>query len=652
MLDEALRYYQLGFSVIPIGQNKKPLIDWKRFQSERAQPEQIRSWFTQFPNANIAVATGAVSGIVVIDIEREGSPAGYPATVSSRTGGGGWHLYYKHPGIRIKNSVRDLAPFTDVRGDGGYVVLPPSLHASGERYEWSVLPWDGDFTELTDDLVAKLREGPTNPERTNWSTVPNTTINEGERNNMAAKVAGKILYDLEPGLWEMVGWTGLQTWNENNCRPPLPLRELRSVFESIAQMHSTSDGKKIRKEKEGSPGVAVTVCLADIQPEPIKWLWPGRIALGKLTMIAGDPGLGKSLFTITVAAIVTNGGTWPVDKTESPVGDVLILSAEDDPADTLRPRLDAAGANINRTHILKSITVLDENGKPSQRMFSLKKDIASIEKLLPTIPECRLLIIDPVTAYLDGVEGNSNSDIRGLFAPLAEVAARHNIAIVMVSHLNKSGGGKAIYRTMGSLAFTAAVRTAYVVTKDPEEAERRLVMPMKNNIAKDTTGIAYVVLEKNIPSMEGTVPYIEWEPDPVITTADEALSFQENKNEEKTETDWAVWFLEELLAGGPVPADRVYKEAKVNNISPKSVRRAQERLNIKPKKSSFSGGWVWAIPGREDTQQSEDAQPNNEGTFEKSGHLGSDITNNVVIQTTVSMNQAGEHAPAVQSDLF
>src|SRR3989338_6340492 len=131
ILSEALHYQTLGFSIIPVDRNKRPLIDWKRYQTERATSEQIIIWFKQFPEMNIGVATGAVSGIVVIDIEKDGSTKGFLPTVTSRTGGGGWHLFYKHPGVLVKNSARKIAPLTDIRGDCGYVVVAPSLHQSG-----------------------------------------------------------------------------------------------------------------------------------------------------------------------------------------------------------------------------------------------------------------------------------------------------------------------------------------------------------------------------------------------------------------------------------------------------------------------------------------------------------------------------------------
>lgn len=381
----------------------------------------------------------------------------------------------------------------------------------------------------------------------------------------------------------------------------------------------------IMKEVEYGPEVsevsdkraqAITVCMADVQSEPISWLWPGRIALGKLTLIAGDPGLGKSLLTAFFAAVISKGYTWPLETCPAPIGSVVLLSAEDDPADTIRPRLDAAEADCGRIHVLQAIRDVDTKGNSTERMFSFKRDLVALEEQLFSLPDCKLLIIDPVSAYLDGTDSHNNTDVRGLLAPLAKLATDHKVAVVLVQHLNKSSGSSAMYRAMGSVAFIAAARAAYVVTKDQKNPERRLVMPVKNNLAKDSTGLAYSVI-----TAENGAPVIVWELEPVTITADEALTPSES-NEEKTGTDWAVEVLQIVLADGPVPAAVVHKEAKQANISPKALRRAQEKLGIKPKKLDFKSGWVWSLPQSEDAHESEDALSGNEDILGEEGHLG------------------------------
>lgn len=206
--------------------------------------------------------------------------------------------------------------------------------------------------------------------------------------------------------------------------------------------------------------VIVTRCMADIAPEPIQWLWPSRIALGKVTMLAGDPGLGKSMITVAMAAHVTTGTPWPVDRSECEIGSVIMVSAEDDPADTLRPRLDAAGADVSKVHVLKSVLVLDHEGKSKDRTFNLARDVEALDNLLRQTPDCRLITIDPISAYLGGTDSHNNADVRALLTPLAAMASKHKVAIFVVTHLNKSTQANVLYRASGSLAFVAAARAA------------------------------------------------------------------------------------------------------------------------------------------------------------------------------------------------
>ena len=366
---------------------------------------------------------------------------------------------------------------------------------------------------------------------------------------------------------------------------------------------------------------AIITRLGDIESRPISWLWPGRIALGKLTLIAGDPGLGKSLITASLAAIISRGDTWPVDGSPAPIGDTILLSAEDDAADTIRPRVDAAGADCNRIHILQAVQYSNEKGEKAQRMFSLADDVAILKNALADLPGCRLVVIDPISAYLGETNSHNNAEVRGVLAPLSDLAAQHNVAIVLVHHLNKNSGGAALYRAMGSLAFTAAVRAAHIVGRDKNNPERVLIIPTKNNIGKNKDGLAY-----SIKSNENDQPVIEWEPELVKMTADEALAVQAT-NEERTDTNWAVDLLESILADGPMPAAKVKEEAKQAGVTDKALRRAADKLGIKPKKIGYRSGWVWVLPAHQGAQDVEDAHTKKEGTFDAPGHLGKDFNN-------------------------
>lgn len=358
---------------------------------------------------------------------------------------------------------------------------------------------------------------------------------------------------------------------------------------------------------------AVITPFTQIEAEEISWLWKNRIALGKFTMIAGDPGLGKSLLTTTFAACVSRGYPWPIDKTPAPIGDVVIISAEDDAADTIKPRLEAAGADMSRVHVLEAIYDKDASGK---RLFSLGKDIEALKDAVAKLSDCRLIIIDPISAYLGDKDSNKNAEIRGLLAPLTELGKEYKIAIVGVSHFNKNVGSNPLYRTTGSLAFTAAGRAVYIVAKDKHKDGRVFFMPVKNNLARDKTGLAYA-----IGTNEKGQPVIQWESEPVHTTADEALT-PPNLAPEDNDTNWVVETIRDILSVGAVPQQEVLSLARAEGVSAKQARTAGEKLGVQRRKVGFNPSyWEWALPN----EGAQDAHTSEVGTFDDSGHLRDEL---------------------------
>ena len=259
----------------------------------------------------------------------------------------------------------------------------------------------------------------------------------------------------------------------------------------------------------------------DIAPEKVEWLWPGRLARGKHTCLAGEQGTGKSQLSIAIIAAITTGGTWPCAEGRSPIkGNVIILSAKDGASDTIVPRLMAAGADLGRVHIVSAVRNIDRHG---QRTFNLQTDIESLGCKIAEIGDVALVNIDPVSSYLGKIDSHKNSEVRGVLEPLAEMADRTRVAVLSITHFSKPGSAstaKALHRIIGSTAFTAAPRVALAVIEDAENPGRYLVLHAKNNLAPPPQGLAYR-LEQTIIEADIVASRSVWETEPVTMTANQ-----------------------------------------------------------------------------------------------------------------------------------
>ncbi|MGA2497277.1 MAG: AAA family ATPase [Tepidisphaeraceae bacterium] len=335
----------------------------------------------------------------------------------------------------------------------------------------------------------------------------------------------------------------------------------------------------------------VLVSLADVKPEPVRWLWSGWIPLGKFTIIAGDPGLGKSFLTLDLAARVSRGDGWPDEPTEkSPPGGVVLLSAEDDVADTIRPRLDSAGAAVNRVNCLSAIKRRDGTGGAFvESPFSLERDLPALEQAISRTRDCRLVVIDPITAYMGKTDSHVNAEVRGLLAPLSKLAAKYGVAIVGVSHLNKNTAGRAMYRTMGSLAFVAAARSAALVVRDKDKPARRLMLPIKNNLSVERSGLAFEIVGGRLL----------WDRNPVPISADDALAIPDlaERGCRAISNDTIEW-LKSVLSGGPLPATEIRRQAMDAGIAWRTVERVKSEAGVHVRCTGApgkQGRWVWIL---------------------------------------------------------
>jgi AAA domain len=329
--------------------------------------------------------------------------------------------------------------------------------------------------------------------------------------------------------------------------------------------------------------------IADIPKRPLEWLWPGRIPLRKITVLSGDPELGKSLVTLDMAARISSDRDWPDDAVAPRHGRALLMCAEDDVADTIHPRLEWVGADVERVDV---IVAARESDGGSDRLLSLERDMAALTAAAAT-GAYRLLVIDPITAYLDGADMNRQQDVRNVLQGLARLAGEANAAVVLVSHHRKQGEkGPAIYRTLGSLAFAAVARAVWNVVIDPSDPQRQLLVPVKMNLAPHPQGLAYRVAEPGV---------VLWEPRPIDLSADEvSLETLSDTDADDRLRQARIW-LHGYLSDGPKRSADVKSAARQAGIPVKALWAAKAAMNVaavrKTSKADRSDQYYeWRLP--------------------------------------------------------
>lgn len=335
----------------------------------------------------------------------------------------------------------------------------------------------------------------------------------------------------------------------------------------------------------------VVACMADIPPERVKWLWESKIPLGRMTLLVGKPGEGKSILTLDLAATVTSGRDHP-DGTPCERGGVLLVCAEDDAADTIRPRLDGAGADVTKVHILRAVRRISRDGRLAECAFTLD-DLGSLEAAMRSVPDLKLVIIDPAGSYMGGdIDSHRDTEIRSVLAPVAMLAERYGVAMLLVAHRRKSVGiGGADEQTLGSVGFVGLARAVWHVVRDRDDKSRRLLLPGKCNLGPEPAGLAYRI--------EGDPPRCVWEPDPITESADDVLAGDHHTPGPAPYGRRAAEdFLAAELAGGPRLSVDLEVAAEQAGISLASLRRAKHAAGIlaRRREGDAHGRWEWYLP--------------------------------------------------------
>lgn len=353
--------------------------------------------------------------------------------------------------------------------------------------------------------------------------------------------------------------------------------------------------RDIVRQTAAMPSKPGPLCLADVKREAVDWLWRGWIPLGKVSMLIGDPGLGKSNLSLDIAARLTSGRPMPFQNLAlHEPADVLLLLAEDGLADTVRPRLEAGKADLRRVHAY-----------PPDMALEL---LCNLDQLRVDIQEkqVRLVIVDPLMAFFPAaLDSHKDQHARRLLSPVAALAQETGAAFLLIHHPNKSGGGQAIYRAGGSIGIVGAARAATIIAQDPDDATKRIMASVKNNLGKPVPSLRfYLEAATDIESdPDDAPPRVVWEDVAEEHTASTLLSVTATPAEATSEREYVIEFLRDALKDGPVRASEIERAATSEGYSEATLKRARKQLGVKSQRVGGTGDkgyWSWTLPLQHD----------------------------------------------------
>ena len=303
--------------------------------------------------------------------------------------------------------------------------------------------------------------------------------------------------------------------------------------------------------------------MRDVEVEPICWLWYPFIPYGKVTIIQGDPGEGKTTLVLQIIARLTKGESIIIDENKNLPINVIYQTAEDGLADTIKPRLLVANADCSK------VLVIDDSDTPLT-MRDARLEQAIIET------NAKLVVLDPIQGFVDMHRAN---EIRPIMKHISELAEKYKCAIILIGHMNKCSVGKSAYRGLGSIDFQAAARSVLIVGRIKDESETRVVCQTKSSLAPEAKAVAFRLSEEN---------GFEWIGEYDVT-ADDLLS----GTAKGTKKQVAMDFLGKLLADGQMPQTEIMELAEKKGIAEKTLRNAKEALNVKSKR--LNNQWYWSL---------------------------------------------------------
>jgi hypothetical protein len=446
-------------------------------------------------------------------------------------------------------------------------------------------------------LITTTSGGATSADSTDWGLLRGRTVriwpdNDDPGKSYAKEVTGKLM-----GMGCIVSCIDVEKFGlgpKEDCVDWLEAHPNASSADIEALPNLTSQQEEDAAIQSKFKLAVQITCATDIKPKPIDWLWEGWLARGKLEVFAGMAGTGKTTIAISLAATISNGGSFP-DNSRSPVGNVLIWSGEDSPEDTLVPRLIAAGADLSRVHFIGDVKDGDQI-----RSFDPAKDIAALNHAAEGIDNISMLIVDPIVNAVAG-DSHKNGEVRRALQPLVDFGEKMSCAVLGISHFSKGTGGKEpLERVTGSLAFGALARIVLATAKITEgETSKRIFCRAKSNIGLDDGGFEYTLEQKEIEGCPGlSSSYVVWG-EPVKGSARELLAEPEVENADGSNDHSVASWLQNLLKdeGGSLDRRDVMKAAYAMGYKERTVHRAREKIGVLAQPIGFGKAKrsIWSI---------------------------------------------------------
>jgi hypothetical protein len=557
---------------------KEPLTE-HGFKDATTDQKRITAWWQKWPDANIAMPTGAASGLLAVDIdprnggdkaldELQAEHGRLPDTAEQITGGGGRHIIFRHPGVPVPKA---LAPGIDLKGDGGYIVVALSIHPSGKPYQWdgpegrNALLSPAEMPNWLRGLIAATSNGGTRSKPVaemaeKWAP--------GNRNNLLTSLAGKMRWS---GLSPQAIAAALLVENSQRCTP-LPDDEVRSIARSVGRYEPPPPNKALRRPE--------IVTLSEVEARPVSWLWDPYLAFGTLAMLSGDPGAGKTFLSLAIAGALTVGRVPYSGEPCAPLH-VLYLSLENNAEYVVRPRFDSLGGDPGRCHLLRG-SIIGDSERADRGSIRLS-DVPLLEDALQQT-RARFVIVDPIQSYLGAeVDAHRANETRPVLDGLSRLAEEHGCCILLVRHLSKAPTGRAIHRGLGSIDLTGAVRTELMAGTAADGSERALVQ-VKNNLGQFGKSIGYTI------EADGS---FRWTGESELTP--EAILAPSCTEKDRSAVHAAADFLREELRERPRLAKEIEAKAQQAGIASRTLKRAKERLRVVSSKDGMEGAWEWSL---------------------------------------------------------